>query len=244
MDIRFFSPSFKRAGNTTTNLAYPFVKLVVHQFEAEAYRKAGADIVIIPDEFQGNIARVRNWILDQNGTADAIIMMDDDVNYVGRFIDSKRKKLKPAELLQFADTAVQMAIDCGAYMFGLNTVEDKGSYREFTPFSFLSPVLGPFHGIRPNTLRYDEQFYLKEDYELFIQHVEAYRRVLRFNFMHYVCDHSNKKGGCATYRNLKREREQFDLLVRKWGTAIVRHDANSDKSFDYNPIVKIPIKGV
>lgn len=47
------------------------------------------------------------------------------------------------------------------------------------------------------------------------------------------------------------EREQFELLQKKWGSNIVRLDTSNKgrsrknrKYIDYNPIIKIPIKGI
>ena len=59
-------------------------------------------------------------------------------------------------------------------------------------------------------------------------------------------------GGCATYRNRQREKEQLEALQQKWGTKIVKIDSNNrnkgqtekEKRLDYNPIIKVPIKGV
>jgi hypothetical protein len=45
-------------------------------------------------------------------------------------------------------------------------------------------------------------------------------------------------------RNLKEEERQFELLQKKWGTKIIRQDKKSKRSFDFNPILKSPIKGV
>ena len=68
---------------------------------------------------------------------------------------------------------------------------------------------------------------------------------------HYVCKQSKQAGGCATYRNYEREMEQLQLLQKKWGKGIVKIDnvANPNMkkekvSIDYNPIIRIPIKGV
>lgn len=61
---------------------------------------------------------------------------------------------------------------------------------------------------------------------------------------------SEQPGGCATYRNREREEAQLLALQRKWGSGIVKVDqSNKGKSskihrFDYNPIIKAPIKGV
>ena len=50
--------------------------------------------------------------------------------------------------------------------------------------------------------------------------------------------------------NRDREREQFELLQRKWGSKIVKEDSSNkgrtdkQKMFDYNPIIVAPIKGI
>ena len=50
---------------------------------------------------------------------------------------------------------------------------------------------------------------------------------------------SENVGGCATYRNMLREKEQFELLQKKWGSSIVKYDgskmkrAKKQKMFDY-----------
>ena len=61
---------------------------------------------------------------------------------------------------------------------------------------------------------------------------------------------SENVGGLAMWRNRDREYEETMALQRKWGSHIIRIDTtnkgHSDKAqiFDYNPIVKIPIRGV
>ena len=86
---------------------------------------------------------------------------------------------------------------------------------------------------------------------MFIQNCDKYRGVLRLNKYHYVCRQSEQKCGCAMYRNMEREKEQFELLRKKWGSNIVRLDTSNKgrskknrKYIDYNPIIKIPIKGI
>jgi hypothetical protein len=67
---------------------------------------------------------------------------------------------------------------------------------------------------------------------------------LRFNFAHYQVKQSEQAGGCAAYRNLDYEKSQFFDLQRKWGKDIIKMESTSKRSFDYNPIMKVPIKGM
>ena len=48
------------------------------------------------------------------------------------------------------------------------------------------------------------------------------RKILRVNKFFYEVKQSEQKGGCATYRNFKK----------------------NSKRIDYNPIIKAPIKGI
>ena len=49
-----------------------------------------------------------------------------------------------------------------------------------------------------------------------LQQCNKYRRVLRVNAYHYFCKQSEQSGGCATYRNIDREIQQFEALQKKW----------------------------
>ena len=83
-----------------------------------------------------------------------------------------------------------------------------------------------------------------------LQQCNKHRGCLRLNFLTYNVKQSEQAGGCATYRSLLVEKEQFELLQKKWGSEIVKHDplnrghTKKVKRFDYNPIIKIPIAGI
>ena len=49
-------------------------------------------------------------------------------------------------------------------------------------------------------------------------------KILRANEFFYKVKESEQKGGCATYRNFKKEEQQLKLLQKKWGSDIVRQD--------------------
>lgn len=51
-------------------------------------------------------------------------------------------------------------------------------------------------------------------------------------------------GGCSTSRNMVEEKRQFDALRRKWGSDVVRRDRSSKRTYDMNPILRVPINGV
>ena len=260
MNIVVCCPSYKRP--KVKSLDYlPFVKVYVDGSEYDEYcnQNPDADIVRCADGVQGNVARVRNYILDtefMNG-ADAVCVIDDDIYCLEYFkVDHatnfgyKREKIKKDDFMGFLEKYTLLCEEWGFKLWGVNCNKDSLSYRHCVPFSTTSVVLGPFTVHLKNDIRYDLNLPLKEDYDLCIQHMNRYRGVLRVNSVHYDCLQSENKGGCAAMRNRKREKEQFDMLQKKWGSDIVREDRTNKgrtkkvKVFDYNPIIRVPISGV
>lgn len=245
MKVKFYAPSYKRPEKSITQITYPFVKLVVKESEAEEYIKNGNDVVICPDSAQGNLCRVRNWILDNLfNDADCIVILDDDCNSIGRWEEQSNYKFNGEELQEFCEQQAILCNDFGFKFWGLNCVTDKGAYREYSPIGTLQYIGGPFQAHLKNPIRYDENLPLKEDYDITLQHVLKHGGCLRVNYAHYSVKQSEQPGGCATYRNLDYEKRQFFDLQRKWGKDIICRDKTSKKSFDYNPILKVPIKGM
>ena len=115
MRIKFFAPSYKRPEKSITQKTYPFVKLVVKESESLEYIDNGNDIVIVPDSAQGNLCRIRNYILDNFfEDADCLILLDDDCKGIYRWQDQKKIKFNPEELLEFTE---QMTILCDEFGF-------------------------------------------------------------------------------------------------------------------------------
>ena len=149
-----------------------------------------------------------------------------------------------------------LAKEWGVRLWGVNLNQDKQSYREYTPFSLTSVILGPFMVHLPHSVRFDERFPTKDDYDFSIQILNKHRRILRLNKFFYVCkmagSGSGQTGGHARIRNLHNEMVQVIGMQKKWGPRIIRLDDGKSRShstkkiqnFDINPIVKVPIRGV
>ena len=258
MNISICCPSYKRP--IVKTLRYiPNCKIYIDQKDEQSYSELNpnANIIICDDGIQGNVARVRNYILDkefQNG-ADVVCIVDDDLQGIFRFDVDKQTNFgyvrnQIEDIYNFVYKYSIICEEFGFKLWGVNCKSDALSYRHYSPFSMSSIILGPFCCHLKNEIRYDEKLPLKEDYDLAIQHLNKYRGILRLNFAHYICEQSTNIGGCASMRNMIREKEQFDLLQKKWGNDIVKEDKSNKggtkkkKRFDYNPIIKVPIKGI
>lgn len=251
--IGVYIPSYRRAGKVKTLSVAPFAKLVVAESEAEEYSSVyGVDSVVsIPDEVQGNIARVRNHILDNSGD-DAVCMMDDDISAFGKFRSCEedrygyeRERLSGDSLARFIERNTALCQELGLHLWGVNIQAANRLYHQSEPFSLTKQVLGPFCVHVRSKARYDEELPLKEDYDLFLQHLQRYGGVLRVNSAWYAnAGSKGAVGGCAAMRDIAEEKRQFLLLQKKWGSGVVKQDRSSKREFDFNPKICAPVRGV
>ncbi|MDI9548343.1 MAG: hypothetical protein QM346_12175 [Chloroflexota bacterium] len=262
MSVAFCCPSYKRPGQVRTVEYVPWLRVYVDGIEADEYRmnNPGVDIVACPDGVQGNVSRVRNYIMREEFAAghEGVVLLDDDMRNIAYWDGeprTDRHELPTEYLREWVDHNMRVAHEWGAYMWGVNLMPDPQAYNITCPFTVTRPVLGPFQAFRAGSgCWYDERLYLKEDYDMFIQQMNRHRKVLRLNRYFYQCKQSENIGGCATQRNMRREKEQLELLQRKWGRQIVRNDGHKDRShrakksrvstIDYNPVIRVPISGV
>ncbi len=243
MDFEVYIPSWKRARSMTTKRFMPWAVPVVDEKEADEYREIwGEPIMAIPSEVNGNIARVRNYILDNAG-CDRVLMCDDDYVEIGYFEAGKEHTLRDGQLQAFISNGFNMAEEMGVGLWGLQPQKDPKFYREYSPFSLLSIILAPWHGVIRSELRYDERLPLKDDYDFFIQSCRKFHKCLRFNKYWYLVGHIDQPGGCSAYRNFKREISQNQKLQKKWGRRIVRFHTTRRKA-SLNPVIKIPYRGI
>jgi len=233
-----------------THKVFPETVYCVHEFEEQEYRAQGVDIKVMPDSIRGNIARVRNWLIEwaiMEGHRRILLTDDDLISLMAYWTTKRPVPLMGDVAAERIEHCFRVADEWGVALWGVNCVDDKGAYREYTPFSCKSYCSASFHGLdlqRLGALRYDERLPLKEDYDMCLQVLNRDRKLLRFNMLHMMKnDHANL-GGCAMYRNIDKERQQMDLLIRKWGGRIVSRDLKSSELHDINPIVRPPIPGI
>lgn len=191
--------------------------------------------------------KIREIALKDNSAygKDDVVLLDDDCRGIYRWQDQEKWKVEKDQLEEICEGLAILCKDAGFKFWWINCIPDKAAYREHTPFGFVQYIGGPFQAhMKDSELRYDENLPLKEDYDMTLQHIHKYGGCLRANFMFYDVKQAEQEGGCADYRTLSREKEQFELLQKKWGTDIVRRDKGSKRSFDFNPVIKSPIKGV
>ena len=261
MRISVNCPSYKRPKVETLDYL-PYCKVWVAEREYPAYLEANPEfrdnIISVPNEVQGNLCRIRNYILDKElPENDVVVIVDDDLQYMERFepkgtFGYDRVRIDADEFLWMVERYTILCDDFGYKFWGVMCNADAMAYNQARPFATISYIGGPFQAfLNGNPLRYDERLPLKEDYDMTLQNCNMYRGCLRVNKIHYYAKQSKQAGGCATYRNLEREKEQLELLRKKWGSKIVQNDIADNlnqkkqrRTLDYNPVIKVPIKGL
>jgi hypothetical protein len=228
-----YCPSYKRADAAMTHKLFSKKRFVyvVREEEAESYRKFGYQIKEIPKGAVSNIADTRNWILD-NSDFRNIVMADDDISKILHLYKRDRITLDKNQIEAEIEKMFDLSYNLGISFWGMNLVQDPIGYSINKPFSFHTPILGPFCGHIIDEIRYDEDLSLKEDYDYFLQKVNKYGFCIRANFLSYQCDHQKMKGGCQEYRSIEEERKQQKMLQDKWGDKIVRYNERNSESIN------------
>ena len=243
--VKIICPTYKRAGNVKAlNVFGVELVLAVHEFEVDQYEGSypNNEIMVLPDETKGNMAKVRNYIRDNCGTR-YLVMIDDDVEEFGYHERLKRYRIGLDKIMTFLENGFEMCEEFGTILWGVNLQADPKFYREYSPFSLLSPVLGPFccHLVdNVKEVRYDERLGLNEDYDFALQVLRKYHKIYRNNKYYYLAGHLTEEGGCGAYRLLDEEWRQAAIMLNKWGPDVVKY--NFDKST--NPRIKVPLKGI
>lgn len=253
-EISIVIPSYKRHDKLVGYDYFKTARYVIPESQADAYL-AGRDekrFIVIPDSEDGNIVKKRNWIL--KNIPRPLVMIDDDVDKItmtegGEYFKhyGRAKQMIPLS----PEEAESVIIDCanlaymwGCPMFGFNLNTDGRNYRQYKPFSLSQPILGPCSGHMDHDLLYDEDMDLKEDYDMSLQALNKYRKILRINKYAVNADHKDNSGGCVSYRTMERERAACKAIEKKWGTKIIHYKLDGKYSDLLNGNVHVPIKGV
>tara|TARA_R100001594_G_scaffold55640_1_gene89269 strand:+ start:456 stop:1172 length:717 start_codon:yes stop_codon:yes gene_type:complete len=238
--MKIVIPSYKRAGNVLTRGVFSDSILAVHEFEADEYKqKDSGDLLVVPNNLKGNIAKVRNYILDSIDD-DRIIMADDDIRSIGYHENGKQNNIDKDRLMEFINNGYEMARDMNITLWGVNLQSDPKFYRNYSPLSMLSPILGTFSCHYKPELRYDEDLFLNEDYDFYLKTIKKYRKTLRFNKYYYMADHLDMSGGCGSYRLKDTEIEQGKIMQKRWGGRVYKFDINKST----NGRIKVPLSGI
>lgn len=252
--INVIIPSYKRSHDLKGKDYFYMAKYCVPESQKEDYIKVlGKDRVItLPDNEDGDIIKKRNWIL--KNIPRPLIMIDDDVSEIGYFEsrtgkadgNHSRKTMDKNLLIDFFKHNFQLAEEFNCKMWGLSQNQDNRIYKEFLPFNLTNVILGPFQAHLEHMLLFDLRVGTKDDYDMSLQQLRQFKKILRLNKFHYLCEHGDNKGGIVSYRSKDKEIEYCKNIMLKWGKKIIEYKIPPQKMTDLLNAkkVNVPIKGV
>lgn len=144
---------------------------------------------------------------------DKIIMLDDDIKSIDIMSGKKNRPLTSQELEPTFAYCFAQAKRNNAPLWGVYPVNNAFFQRART--LRRSILIGTVMGITDNTLRYDETFRIKEDYELCCRVMAQGCNCLRFDVLSANAAHKSK-GGCECDWNKTSRRIYAHLLAERY----------------------------
>lgn len=227
--MQFAIPSKGRAGKVKTLDILKSGVLYVPENEADYYKRAypGVRVVSVPMHIKG-ITPTRNFILD-NADDEWVVMIDDDVQMQGwtKLLPRNGKQIKMTEQ-DWVKTCVDLFDMLEAMQWKIWGVKTEGALRSvypYEPFLSRSYITASFMGIiNDGTLRFDESFKVKEDYEIGLRHIKMFGGVLCARHVFWANSHWNDEGGCRDYRTGEVELDCIKRLIKMYPGLIRRVD--------------------
>jgi glycosyltransferase involved in cell wall biosynthesis len=214
-------PSKGRAGKTTSDKILPnFGTFFVPSSELHQYEGLVKNVVGVPKEVRG-ITPTRNWILE-NAEDDWVVFVDDDVKAAGyiQLLERNGKHRRIGDELFWVDEFVRYFDVCeqlGYKIWGLKTESARRAVYPYKPILLQSYVTASCMGIvNDGEYMFDEDFVVKEDYELCLRHIRDKGGILAVRYLYWENDHWGKAGGCRDYRTIGVERDAIKRLIKMY----------------------------
>jgi hypothetical protein len=193
----------------------PQARWYVAMGEKADYLAAGAADVVEA----GPLVAARNAALDHAFALGVpCVQLSDDLRKLQ--LMRSAKTATDATLDECLTLMAQMCDQTGAYLAGVAPVANAFYFDVKNPVKQAHFIVGDFIYVRPSEPRFPVDMELKEDYDFTAQHLLAYGRVARCDFVQATFAHRTNKGGAVAYRTERREQEAIATLQARWGAAI------------------------
>lgn len=218
-------PSKGRSELTTSDKVLKNAVFYVPENEHKEYsNNIKNKIIQVPLKVKG-ITATRNYILKQNHNED-VLFIDDDVRECGYFKETERVSLLNDKYSELWENVFKKMFDvCKGYNFKIYGVEVGGSKfanHPLNPISFKSIINASCMGIvNDGSYYFDENFEVKEDYDIMLRHYKDKGGVLKFRNVYWRTYHWENKGGCVDYRTdeiedkcINQLKERFPMMIK------------------------------
>jgi hypothetical protein len=188
------------------------------------------------------IAGQRNAILNHFQDKEKIVMLNDDITEFYELGYGELLPLSPKEIFQRFNEAFSICEKEKAYLWGVYPI--KNHFYMSDKIITNGFIIGSVMGIINNSLRFDESFHTKEDYDFTLQNLMKYRKVMRFDNLTMNATHSEKSGGGCSYAYQDgSHKEACEKILKKWGKFVRRNRHREDEIIINTRSFKVP-KGI
>lgn len=226
MKFKVAIPSYNRFDRIAGHPLLPVAHVVVPESQMDRYTETigGKCAALVPHPNLVGVAPTRNFILTDvydAETEDFVFMCDDDLQDV-RFLMSRRTITikKPEDLLAIIAHTARLALDAGVHVFGYARTPRPHERRANDPFAFRRVVEANAMGVIGNSMRFDTDCIVAEDFDFCLQAVEKDRILLQDTRYAWVFDRWTV-GGLAVIRTTESVKRSHDYLSKKWGRGII-----------------------
>jgi hypothetical protein len=222
LEYKICIPSKGRGGLVSTKKIFKSAYLYVP--ESEIYQYSMYENVIgVPNNILG-ITATRNWILKNNECN--IFFIDDDFKYGGyikRTID-KYKVIKITDenvYINEIEKLFEICYQINSKICGFFTVGNNLTNYSWNPFLFNGICLGSCMGIiNDGSYYFNEDYKVKEDYELTLRHLKERGLTVRSNILFMQHEHTQMIGGCRDSKRIEKEKTAIKNLIKEYPNCI------------------------
>lgn len=142
------------------------------------------------------VADNRNNILNNFKKGQKIVMLDDDLSFIGILKGEKMIPFEKHELFSFLNDAFNYCIKSNALIWTGYPVGN--AYFMSLSISKKNFGVGCIMGIINSDYRFNPKYKIKEDFEICLHTIKDGYNCIRFNFIHAKGKHKSK-GGCENF---------------------------------------------
>lgn len=212
----------ERATIGVTWKLFPNAILVMNKGEAQTYRDAGhTGEFWLHDQFTS--VGVRNYVLDRVPEGTELVMLDDDIKAIGRFLPNAKgpgkhasEKMTGNSFLEALMHGFHMARESRRHLFGVAPTTNALFFNPAMAVRTDAFVNGPMMCIRTTGLRFDPELRVKCDYDFTAQHIASGRGVFRLDYLWQQNDFDKMPGGRSCYKAEGDKSHSVAYLLNKW----------------------------